>query len=645
MSALAGTWHFDSRPGVDKAVLRQLAAQAIYGPHDESLWDDGVVALGRRLFRILPEDVYDRQPLTGGGGRYTLVADLRLDNREELSRELRIPSERARTLCDADILMSAWEKWEENCFDRLVGDYAFALWDKADQRLVLARDPLGQRPLHYHYGKDFFAFASMPKGLHALPDIPRQPDEERVAEFLALLPEHGSQSFFKGVERVEAGCVAIVTRTGVSQRRHWEPQRKTVKLASADEYAEALRHHLDQAVRSQLRGANGTVGAHLSAGFDSSAVASAAARILAPDGKVVAFTSVPREGYDGPAPRRRLGDEGPIAAKTAALYPNMEHVLIRTSGRTPLDDLDRNFLLFDRPVLNLCNAVWSNAINDAAHARNLSVMLTGQKGNMSISHGGETLLPQLMRSGRWIKLLREGIGVVRKGHLSWRGMLNATFGPYTPLPIWIWLNQIFESREVGIESYSGINPRRIKDLDMEYRARARSLDMYYRPRKDGFEARLWILRRMDAGNYCKGILGGWGIDRRNPMADRRLIEFCLAVPEEQYLVNGDTKALARRAFAGRVAPDVINMRGKGYQAVDWHEGLTAARGALGEEIDRLHNCAPAATSLDLSRLRQMVDRWPNGGWETTQVLQPYRFALLRAVSTGHFLRRASGSNA
>ncbi|HEY4939807.1 MAG TPA: asparagine synthase-related protein [Rhizomicrobium sp.] len=646
MSALAGMWNFDGKPDAGLSCARMLTVQSIYGPHDEAQWDMGSICVGRRLFRSLPEDSYDNQPLAGGDGRYILIADVRLDNRDELIGTLQIPPDRARVLADSAVLLAAWERWQDDCFDHLVGDYAFALWDRSAQRLVLARDPLGMRPLHYHRGKSFLAFASMPKGLHALPEIPRQPDEERVAEHLALLPESGPQSFFKNIERVEAGCCVAVTAAGLTSRRHWEPQRKLIKLAGPEEYAEALRGHFDQAVRSQLRGAGETVGAHLSSGFDSSAVASSAAIQMArTGGKVVAFTAVPRQGYDGPTPHGRHGDEGPIAARTAALYSNMEHVRIRGGDRSPLANLDRNFFLYDRPVLNLCNATWSNAINDAAQARKLTVMLTGQMGNMSISYGGETLLPQLMRTGRWFKWAREGTKVVRKGHMRTLGVLSATFGPYTPLPLWRWINKVVEDRAVDVQSYSAINPKRLAELDMQSRARARALDLSYRPRKDGFETRLWVLRRVDLGNYRAGTLAGWGLDQRDPTADRRLIEFCLAVPEEQLLLDGETKALARRAFAGRLAPEVIGTRRKGYQAVDWHEGLTAAHGSLREEVARLEDCGPAAEAIDLARLKALVEDWPQGGWETDRVMRLYRSALLRAVSTGHFLRRASGSNA
>src|ERR1700675_4738250 len=81
MTALAGLWHFDGQPDAADGCARMLAAQKFYGPHAGAQWSDGDVALGRQLMRVLPEDAFDRQPLVGGGGRYILVADIRLDNR------------------------------------------------------------------------------------------------------------------------------------------------------------------------------------------------------------------------------------------------------------------------------------------------------------------------------------------------------------------------------------------------------------------------------------------------------------------------------------------------------------------------------------------------------------------------------------
>src|SRR5262249_55953849 len=147
MTALAGMWRFDGRLDAAECCSRMLAAQEIFGPHQGARWSDGYVALGRRLMRLLPEDKFDCQPLVGGDGRYVLVADVRLDNRDELIDLLRIPLERARQFSDAAILLAAVERWTECCFEHLVGDYACALWDNGHRHLLLARDPVGQRPL------------------------------------------------------------------------------------------------------------------------------------------------------------------------------------------------------------------------------------------------------------------------------------------------------------------------------------------------------------------------------------------------------------------------------------------------------------------------------------------------------------------
>jgi asparagine synthase (glutamine-hydrolysing) len=150
-----------------------LAALHPYGPERQDCYSTDDVALGRGLFIATPEDAYDRQPLRSADGRFVVVADLRLDNREDLLAAFRLSGPDYRQQSDADLLMLAIERWQDQAFDRLVGDFAIALWDAQDGELILARDPLGERSLFYHERAGLFAFASLPKGLHALPEIPR----------------------------------------------------------------------------------------------------------------------------------------------------------------------------------------------------------------------------------------------------------------------------------------------------------------------------------------------------------------------------------------------------------------------------------------------------------------------------------------
>ena len=268
----------------------------------------------------------------------------------------------------------------------------------------------------------------------------------------------------------------------------------------------------------------------------------------------------------------------------------------------------------------------------------------GDLGNMGLSYGGLELLPELLRSGRWLRLWREARALVAPGRMRWRGVLANTFGPWCPPALWVQLNKIVNGHAFEVTDYSAIHPRRFAELDLQSRARECNLDLVYRPWKDSFAMRLWALQRIDPGNYRMAGLAGWQLDYRDPTADVRLIEFCLAVPTEQFLSDGMQRALARRTLADRLPKRVLEETRRGLQGADWHEDLTAARERITNEVDRLEACTAASRAIDLPRLRRLIVNWPSGGWERDEVIMPYRYALPRAISAGYFLRRVTGGN-
>lgn len=627
MTAIAGYWGLD-RPADAPALFcrRMLDAQRVHAPDEPRVRSAGDVTLGRRLYRLLPEDEHDRGPVADAAGRL-LVADVRIDNRGEVATALGIAAPSAGTLADAALLALALERWELDALHRVVGDFAFALWDDRAQRLVLARDFMGQRPLHYHRGDGVFAFASMPKGLHALPDIARAPDPAAVANFLALRAEAGSASFFKGIERVPPGHYVQVDRHAVSVHRYWHPPTAALRLPRTEDYAAALRGHLDIAVGARLRGSDGRLGAQLSGGLDSTAVTATAAR-QASDRPVVAYTAVPRAGFGVPA--NALHDEGAHAAAVAKLYPNIEHVLIAAGARSPLDAVDRNAFLYDRPVLNLCNGTWADAIREDARRRGLRVMLVGSAGNAGFSHDGMDRLPQLLGRGRLLALARLLWSL--RGWVAPRTILSQTLGPFLPDAV---TNAVARVRGRTLADYSLIAPAALHALPAPARRRRAVLGA----------ARLDMIERVDYGNYNKGVLGGWGLDVRDPTADRRLIEFCLSVPSGQYLAGGVPRALARLAAADRLPTAILNERRKGYQGADWFEGLAPARAQLDAELAHIGRDAAARGLIDLARADALLTGWPGeDGWRDDAVTRAYRYALLRTVSVGHFLRTVAGTN-
>ncbi|MDT8759750.1 asparagine synthase-related protein [Sphingomonas psychrotolerans] len=645
MTALAGIWNLSCNIDPADALKRMLAAQRIYGPHGDASAEAGDIAIGRCLYETLPEDRFDRGPVMSPDGRYLLAGDVRLDDRDDLADALGLSREEAATLCDAAFLLLAWQRWQDTAFDHLYGDYAFALWDAVKARLVLARDPFGGRSLHYHQGKGFFAFASMPKGLHALPEVPYAPDEVRAATFLALMAERGPRSFFAGVSRVEAGQCVVVERTGIRLFQHWQPPARIPAPVPGTDYAEGLRAHLDRAVASRLRGAGKRVGAHLSAGFDSASVSATAARLMAAaGGKVVAFTSVPRPGFDGEVAAHRLGDEGDLAAATAAMHPNIEHVRVHSDGISALDDLDRDYFLFERPLANADNQHWWNQINGEARKREIGVMLTAAAGNATVSFTGLSYLPELTGRGRLVELVRTVRGLIRNREMRWRGALLQAFGPWIPAPLWVALYEKRFGIRLELAAYSMLNPGQLSVIESEA-AQQGDFDPCYRPRRDATDLQRWMLGRVDFGNNQKGALAGWGVDLRDPTIDRRLVEYCMSIPVAAFLDRQRIRGLAKTAFAGLLPDCVLTERRKGHQAADWHESFALQHERVRSEVARLAQVESASVALDLEQMRALADDWPQDDWGSSRVEFRYRYALLRGLVSGHFLRKSSRSNA
>lgn len=619
MGAIAGLWYVDGRPAA-VPLEHMLAALDPYGPDAAGRWASGDVALGHRVMHLFPEDLSNAQPITGSGGRFFMVADVRLDNHEDLTAALGAGPSPACSNSDAELVLRSFERWGENCVDHLYGDYAFAIWDRERRRWMLARDGMGGRPLCYFRDRRLFAFSSMPRGLHALPEVPYEADEDLLARALDLVPPDPHGTCFRNISRVGIGECVIVDADSETRRVHWNPSPEPLHLRRASDYAEAMRAEMDRAVRVRLPAA-GSVAAHLSAGLDSGSVAATAARLLAADGRqVVAFTAVPRDGGGAACPPGRLLDEGPLAAATASLHGNMEHVRVGTKGRSPLDALSWVFNLCEQPSLNLCNQVWRDAIYELAQRRGLPVLLTGQAGNLTLSYKVSVRLRERLRG-------RGSAGLIDETRAYfWMGgdvgpKLKRALAALTP-----------KSRQST--RFSFVNPEHYTQLGTP----AETLVTRLSP--DSRTERVAALHRVDLAYYAKGTLARWRIDERDPTADRRLVEFCLSVPDAQFRLGGMSASLARRAMADRLPRSVLRQRARGLQAADWYFGFTDPQRELHEKIAKLAACPNTKRMLDIAAMRRAIDEWPSSGWHEPEVAERYRYDLLRALSNGDFLLRA-----
>ena len=631
MTAIAGFWDFSGAGTGTAHCRRMLDALAPYGRDDSGHKCLGSLSAGRALYRLLPEDAADCQPLHDEESGTLLVADLRLDNRSEIAAASGVSSSGAVGMADSALLLRAYRSWGEALVDRIVGDFAFALWDSRKQRLLLARDPLGQRPLHYCRHPGFFAFASMPVGLQALGEVPRAADRERLAELLGDMILTGSDTYLKGICRLESGHVASVTRQGVTLRRFWDPPLGQLRLKDRREYVEAMREQVDRAVGSRLRRLRGPVATHLSAGYDSSTVATTAARLTRE--RLIAYTAAPREGFAMPEIRGRVGDESPYAAETASLYPNIDHVIVRSSGTSALALLDLIHPHAQMPISSPANFTYWAAINDRAAAAGAQVMLTGQYGNHTISASGLGVLADLIRSGRWAHWAREAPALVAAGGVRWRGALATSFGPFMPHWAWLGLAETFlgTSRRFGTAFL--LKPEWARRVEA---AAGPRLDAH--PAANSYLRRLRLLQMLDKGNNRKANLAIWGIDERDPTADRRLVEFCLSLPYDQLLDGGVSRPLAREALADRLPRQIIEGRPRGYQVADWYESVDVRE--LSSHVDLIEADPLCEEMFDIEKLREMIGRWPREGWHRADVIQEFRIALHAALSAAHFIRTA-----
>ncbi|MDR3514477.1 MAG: asparagine synthase-related protein [Azospirillaceae bacterium] len=582
-------------------------------------------------------------PIEGEGGRYLAAFAGRLDNREGLSRRLQIAE--GRKCRDAELLVRACQRWGDDFADQMIGEFAFALWDETRRRLVLGRDALGCRPLHFWRGPNCLFFASEPRGLLAQPAVPRAIDPVGVARWLALLPATGTGSLHAGIERVPPGHVVIADEGGCRLYRYWRPENLApVRLRGDADYARALRDLLDQAVACRLP-ATGETGISMSGGLDSTSVAVLAARHLAEQGRrLTVFTAVPSAPVDAGWFPGRICDEGAAAASVVARHPNMDHVLIPNDALSWFDAQDRAACGSDRPVLNPGNAMWAEAILRAAKARRLSVLMDGGMGNMTISYDGLPWLAQLCRAGDGVQLAGQIFALWRNGY-SLASLLNQAVGPILPRALrHLAVRAMGRRPPPGLHDFSAIHPDFLRRLGLADEALEIAGSMHNTEAGRRGDPRLAVIQRNDRGLSYPHQRRNGGVERADPTCDRRVVEFCLAIPPGQFLRGGQPRSLIRRAMADLLPAPLLRDRRRGLQAADWHRAATAARPEMLAEIDRLQRSAFARECLDLPRLRRLLENWPADGWSDPAIVDQYQHLLGRGLSLGRFVRRFEGAN-
>lgn len=625
MGAIAAVLARDSRPLDEEDIGRMVVSMAGRGPDDQGVWRDGPVGLGHCAFWTTPEARHERLPLLSADGHLALTADARLDNREELADRLGLSASLA-TLGDGALILAAYERFGEDCPAHLLGDFAFALWDARARRLFCARDHFGVKPFYYWLGAVTFACATEIKALLTVPGVPQRLNEMRVGEYLLGLLDDPATTLYRDIVRLPAAHTLTLDERGLRLREYWrlDPDR-TLRLGSDAEYAEAFRQHFQRAVAVRLR-SNGPLASTLSGGLDSSAVASMARHLLPPDGPQfhtasAIFPDVPQ------------CDEQPYIRAVHAAGDYRAH-FVRADRLSPLGDIDATFRATDQASYHP-NLFIHQGLYRAVSAAGARVILDGLDGDTTVSHG-LVRLTELARGGRLPTLAAEVRGLSRNmGGSPQRYLRQYVTWPLLPTGLYTVWRRLRGREQPTIDPL--VAPAFARRIGLIER-RAALLGASVRPPRSNREDHWRRLTRglnpfiLEIADHAAAALG---CEPRYPFFDKRLIEFCLAIPSRQKLDGGLTRVVLRRGMAG-ILPEPIRQRpGKSNLAPNFdhtflHHDRVALDHLLGGDLSSI------ADYVDLPTLRALYVQCQHGTANGELTMR-----LWRATSLALWLRRVA----
>lgn len=520
-------------PGLLDRLMERLNHR---GPDGRDEFVSDRLAMGHWQFWTTPEEVGERQPLKLVDLPFRIVLDGRLDNRSELLSRLDLPASSS----DAILILRAYARWGESCFEHFVGEYAVVIHDESRDQLVCARDALGDRTLFYSFHGSRVIIASEPWAVAASQQNVEL-DEFGLTCYFAFQASANGETFFKNIYELLPAQVMVISSS--SERRHfsWEPDpTKRTRFKRDEEYAEQFLALFEQSINARLRSA-APVGVMMSGGLDSTSVACLAARMTAPVPlKTVSFTF----------------NEDELRSCDEQIYINAVQKQWGThSVQIPCDDAwsykDLNDLphIPNRPDGNVFRLI-KERVYQRAHDEGLRVLLTGEGGDHLYAGGGEWL-SDLWMDGRWFDSVKSLIlQAQRKG---WR---NVWLAGHIPRAMRTLLKSVLPASVV-----SSLRSRPVPPVWLSGQA----ADLWQPPTSRFHHAALERHENLLAMQTAVGVsleihpANKHGIELRHPYRDRRLIEYILTLPSYQLYYGGLYKHILRVAMKG-ILPEIIRTR-------------------------------------------------------------------------------------
>ncbi|MGD0963289.1 MAG: asparagine synthase-related protein [Candidatus Acidiferrales bacterium] len=549
MSVQFGTWNRDGKP-IDRHFLEKVKpVLAPYGPDDGRLYAKANMGILYCAFHTTKESRCEVQPhITASGD--VITWDGRLDNRAELVRRLGD----AVTIHSADVLIvaAAYQQWGVDCFAQLLGDWALSIWDARAHSLILAKDPIGTRQLHYSIDKDLVTWSTILDPLVLFRGEPLALCEEYIAGWFSFFPATHLTPYV-GIHSVPPSSYVTVQAGKHTICKYWEfDPGQRIHYSTDAQYEEHFREVFAEAIRRRLR-SEGPVLAELSGGMDSSSIVCMADTLLA-GGTVETPRLDTVSYYDDSEPN---WDEKPYFSKVEEKRGRTgRHIDVKSQAFFRFRWQDAPWAM--TPTSARVPSETDRQLAGCMNSQGNRVVLSGTGGDEATG-GVPTPTPELqdfLASGQFRMLAQQlKLWALAKRrpwfHLlfdSMRGFLPVSlFGVSKHLQAAAWLDRNFA--------------RRNRAALLGYQSRVKLLGP--RPSVQENIATLEMIQRQLA---CCQLPSHPAYEKRYPYLDRSLLEFLYAVPRGQLVRPGERRSLMRRSLGGIVPEEILNRKRKAYIA-------------------------------------------------------------------------------
>jgi len=552
MSGIAGIYHLDGRPVEQTDIQRMLDSIAHRGPDGSGVWINGSVGLGHRMLWTTPESLHEKLPLTNKSGDLTITADARIDNRDELISNLSLNGRPRETITDSEIILAAYEKWGEKCPEKLLGDFSFAIWDKRRQRLYCARDPIGIRPFFYYFDGKTFYWGSEPRAIYEDSKISKEPNLQLICLYLLNRFDEREETLYKNIYRLPGSQYMVLQNGEIRKDQYWDiDPHYSIRYKTDEQYAEHFLSLFKDCVKTCLR-SNGPVGAMLSGGLDSSSIVCTAQFMFQEN-------SIRNKGFETfslvfeelPCDERLYINEAVKKWDVKANYFTYEKYL----SCLDLQQMEKYIDVAYFPTL-----ISYAPLFNSAQRKGIKIMLHGVGGD-DLLLGDCDHLTDYIRKKEIRKLIRQfKYDATISSDSSFSLLLRYCIRPFLPQPIKNGIRFLLKPvRRNGIGSLINNNWLRNNPV-------SRSLSKPI-ARKH--------FRTLTQERTYNGLFFGWNptismqmleqfvsyfmIENRYPFFDRRLIEFSIALPEEQRWQDQWQKKILRAGMNG-ILPNLISNR-------------------------------------------------------------------------------------